>query len=240
MKKVTKRKSVYSNIRSTIQPVFTVPHGLVLDSRQKMDGLDLLSNLKDNSVPLTFFDPQYRSVLEKQSYGNEGKTRQKKRVALSQMSNTTIKQFLKEIERSLIETGHLMLWVDKFILCNELPLLLSESNLQIVDMITWNKMKIGMGYRTRRTSEYILVLQKAPIKAKGVWSIHNIPDVWNEKIKKENKNHTHTKPIELQKKLIEAVTNVGDVIVDPTAGGFSVMKSALDTGRHFLGCDLLG
>ena len=34
-----------------------------------------------------------------------------------------------------------------------------------------------MGYRTRRKSEYCLVLQKVPLRAKGVWRSHNIPDV---------------------------------------------------------------
>jgi site-specific DNA-methyltransferase (adenine-specific) len=29
-------------------------------------------------------------------------------------------------------------------------------------------MKMGMGYRTRRESEYLLVLQKPPLKAKGI------------------------------------------------------------------------
>jgi len=38
--------------------------------------------------------------------------------------------------------------------------------------------------------------------------------------------------------LIAAVTNEGDVVLDPAAGSFSVMESAIETNRLFLGCDL--
>lgn len=233
-----KGKNVFSGIRSIVQPHFNLPTGLKLDAPQKMDGLKLLKALPKMSVPLVFFDPQYRSILEKQQYGNEGE-RHKKRVELPQMSDKTIRKFLAEIERVLMPSGHLMLWVDKFIICSGIHSLLEGSGLQLVDMITWNKERMGMGYRSRRYSEHLVVLQKFPVRAKGVWRIHDIPDVWTEKMNGD-KNHTHAKPLNLQSKLIRAVTNKGDVIVDPAAGGYSVLKAARETGRHFLGCDILG
>ena len=96
-----------------------------------------------------------------------------------------------------------------------------------------------MGYRTRRVGEYLVVLQKLPKKAKGVWKIHNIRDIWEEKIVYNGK-HAHQKPINLQSKLIAAVSNEGDIIVDPAAGSFSVMTAAINEGRNFLGCDING
>ena len=63
-----------------------------------------------------------------------------------------------------------------------------------VDLITWNKGRIGMGYRTRRTAEYLIVLQKTPKRAKGVWTRHDIPDVWTEK---PSSKVTHSKPVEV-------------------------------------------
>ena len=38
------------------------------------DGLDFLKEFPETSVPLAFFDPQYRGVLDKMKYGNEGKS----------------------------------------------------------------------------------------------------------------------------------------------------------------------
>jgi len=228
--------SVYSKERVAIQPLFEVKN-LEMDTRQKMNGIDLLHRLPSCSIPVVFFDPQYRSILDKQSYGNEGK-RQKARAILPQMSYAIIKEFLVEIERILMPSGHLMLWVDKFIVCSGVQELTNGLGLQLVDLITWNKQRMGMGYRTRRVSEYLIILQKLPVRAKGIWSIHNIPDVWEEKVNSTNGNHTHSKPIGLQERLIEAVSNKGDIIVDPCAGSFSVMKAALNTGRHFIGCDI--
>jgi len=233
-------KSVFSKERQLQSPKVELPKKLKLDKRQKMDGLKLLKLLPKESVPLVFFDPQYRSILEKQKYGNEGEGRGKERAELPQMSNALIKKFLNEIERVLIPSGHLMLWVDKFIVVMGVHLFLEGSGLQLVDMITWNKKRMGMGYRSRRHSEHLVILQKLPVRAKGVWRMHDIPDVWDEKIENGDKNHAHTKPLGLQEKLIKAVTNVGDIIVDPAAGGYSVLKAAKETGRHFLGCDILG
>lgn len=229
-------KSVFSGERNIVQPEINL-NGLLMDSKQTMDGVELLSKLQSNSIPLVFFDPQYRQILDKQAYGNEGK-RQVRRALLPQMPEALIYQFLADIERVLLPTGHLMLWIDKFMLCSCSLSLLAHSNLQVVDMVTWNKERMGMGYRTRRYGEYLLILQKQPIRAKGVWKSHNIPDVWSEKV--ATIDHTHSKPIELQKRLILAVTNERDVVVDPAAGSYSVMKSALETNRHFIGCDISG
>ncbi len=199
----------------------------------------MLKLLPEKSIPLIFFDPQYRSVMDKQNYGNAGKNRGKKRLELPQQTNAQIKKFLKEIERVLIPSGHLMLWIDKFILVSGVHTILEGCSLQLVDMITWNKDRMGMGYRSRRFSEHLLVLQKPPVRAKGIWIIHNIPDVWKEKIENGDKNHTHAKPVELQTQLIKATTHKEDIVVDPAAGGYSVLKACQKAGRNFLGCDII-
>jgi len=210
---------------------------LILNSKLKMDGLYLLKSLEDNSINTVFFDPQYRGVLDKMNYGNEGE-RQIQRSKLIQMNERKITSFIKEINRTLKPSSHLFLWVDKFHLCEGISTWLKKTDLAIVDMVVWNKSRIGMGYRTRRSSEYLLILQKIPIKSKGIWQIKNIPDVWTEKIENKNKKHPHQKPIGLQKILIEAVTNPNDLVVDPAAGSYSILEACLLTKRNFLGCDL--
>ena len=92
-----------------------------------------------------------------------------------------------------------------------------------------------MGYRSRRRSEYLLVLQKRPIKAKGCWLIHSIPDVWQEKTPKM---HPHSKSICLQAALIEATTQNNDYVLDPASGGYSVFSACMKTGRNFIGEDI--
>lgn len=227
---------VFSNERIIHQPKFQLPDGLLFDQPQRMDGLQLIGRLPKASIPLVFFDPQYREILDKQNYGNEGE-RQKERSRLPQMMPSTIREFIRAIDDILMPSGHLMFWTDKFNLCegNVKPLF-SNTELQIVGMIIWDKGKIGNGYRERSRGEFLAIIQKAPKKAKGVWALHDIPDVWPET---KDKSHAHAKPLGLLKKLIEAVTNPGDLVVDPAAGGYNVLEAAAWTGRRFLGCDVV-
>lgn len=200
------------------------------------DGLELMKLLPDNSIDLCFFDPQYRGVMDKLSYGNEG-SRQKGRASLPQMPSELIIKFIHEIDRVVKPTSHLMLWIDKYHLVEGTDEWFGQTEFETVDLITWDKERIGMGYRTRRRSEYLLIKQKKPKRAKGVWTVHNIPDVWQEKL--PPKRYVHAKPIGLQSALIEAVTDEGDVVLDPSAGGWSVFSSCELTNRNFIGCDLI-
>lgn len=208
-----------------------------MNYRNLADGLDLLAHTEDCSITTGFFDPQYRGVLDKLNYGNEG-ARQKGRVDLPQMSEDIIKDFIKEYDRVLKPSGHLFLWVDKFHLCQGIQSWLKDTDLNLVDLIVWDKGKIGMGYRTRRKSEYLLVLQKSPVRAKGKWNDHAIPDVWLEKVVKTKDTHPHIKPVELIKRLITATTQENDVVLDAASGGYSVMQACMETNRNFLGGDI--
>jgi site-specific DNA-methyltransferase (adenine-specific) len=228
------RRSVFGHTRDLKQPDISLPPGFAPNAPNQADGLKLLGCLEPNSFSLCVFDPQYRGVLDKQKYGNEG-SRQKKRSVLPQMDEPQITAFISAIDKALMPSGHLLLWTDKFHLCTGVSHWLKDTDLNTVDLIVWNKMRMGMGYRTRRTSEYCLVLQKAPLRAKGVWLAHDIPDVWNEKLAVK---FTHAKPVGLQARLIEALTNPGDIVVDPAAGSYSVLDACRRMKREFLGCDI--
>ena len=229
--------TVFSKEREISAPGINLPDGFKYDTRMKMDGLTFLSRLQQDSFPVAFFDPQYRGILDKLGYGNEGEDRGKARSSLKQMSEDIICQFIAGLNRILLPSGHLFLWMDKFHLCTGFTDWLNGTQLEVVDMLTWDKGRMGMGYRTRRRCEYLIILQKQPRRAKGVWKIHNIPDVWLETV--ERNGHAHKKPVRLQEELISAVSNEGDVVVDPAAGSFSVMEACKLRNRKFLGCDIL-
>ena len=210
-------------------------HIYSVNKRNKADGLKLMGTINSGTIATAFFDPQYRGVLDKLKYGNEGESRGKARCELKQMDEETIIKFIKEIDRVLKSSGHLFLWVDKFHLCQGVLGWFSETSLNLVDMIVWDKDKIGMGYRTRRKSEYLVVLQKSPVRAKDCWLDHAIPDVW---VEKTVKVHPHSKPIMLQKSLIDATTREGDFVLDPASGGYSVFEACKMAGRDFIGGDI--
>jgi site-specific DNA-methyltransferase (adenine-specific) len=132
-----------------------------------------------------------------------------------------------------------MRWVDTYCLGEALNghgLGLAGS-LQCVDIIAWDNDRRpgGNGYRSRRCGDYLAVLQKAPIRAKATWRDHSIRSRWVEKV--DRKIHPHVKPIGLITRLIGAVTQPNDLVVDPAAGSFVVMRAANDLDRNFIGCD---
>lgn len=230
--------TVFSRERTVEAPAIELPAALQPNTRLAMDGLEFLAMLPEAAFPVAFFDPQYRGVLDKLQYGNEGVQRGRLRCSLEQMTEGTIARFVKGIDRALMPSGHLFLWMDKFHLCQGFRDWLDGTTLGVVDLINWNKGRMGMGYRSRRVTEYCVVLQKQPLRAKGVWKIHNIPDTWKERA--DTSEHPHSKPINLQGELIAAVSHSGDYVIDPAAGSFSVMEAARRRGRNFLGCDLNG
>lgn len=216
-----------------------LPKGLRVDARQVMDGRDLLARLPEGCARLAFFDPQYRGVLDRQKYGNEG-ARQKGRAALPQMPDAMIREFVTGLLRTLKPSGHLILWCDKFTVASGRHLLWWDRHvgrLHLVDKIVWNKIAPGMGRRSRCYYEEALVFQKHPTRAKGVWTDRGIMDCWPESA--DRSTHPHAKPAQLVYRLIRATTKSGDLVVDPCAGGYGVLEACRASGRRFVGCDLV-
>lgn len=208
------------------------------NARNKMGGAELLHSLDDGCAALAILDPQYRGVMDKMKYGNEG-ARQKARARLPQMTDDDVSFFVEEIARVLKPSGHLMLWLDKFGLgtATHIRWARRAKGLALVDLIHWNALRFGMGKRSRGTSEYVAVYQKQPTRAKGSWSDHRLRDSWAEAADRER--HPHAKPHALTERLIRAVTKKGDLVVDPCAGGYGVLEACRLTGREFVGCDLI-
>src|SRR4051794_26393225 len=143
---VQKNKSVYSKSRAKAkaQPNPILKSDKVsINETNVINGLDLLVNINSKVITACFFDPQYRGIMDKMKYGNEGQ-RQKERAILEQMSEDTIKLFVHEIDRVLIDSGHLFLWIDKFHLCEGTSHWTKDTSLSIVDLLTWDKGKIGI------------------------------------------------------------------------------------------------
>ena len=198
------------------------------------DALALLRPLSIGCTALVFFDPQYREVLDRLAYGNEG-ARQRERCALPAMTTGYIDACCREIARVLQPSGYLMLWSDAFRLC-EGAHQRGADVVKCVDLICWDNLRPGNGYRSRRRGGYLLVLQKPPLRAKATWRDHRIPDRWVEKV--DRRIHPHAKPAGLIARLIGATTRPGDLVIDPAAGGFTVMHVAIEMERWFLGCDI--
>lgn len=203
------------------------------NTAQRGDTLALLRSLPDSCTPLVFFDPQHRGVLDYLKLGNEG-ARQRGRAQLPAMGEDYIDRVCLESARALRPGGNLMRWVDTFCLCEGHHLRIADA-VKSVDLIAWDNLRMGMGKRTRRRGDYLLILQKPPISAR-TWRDHGIANRWSEKV--DRSWHPHIKPIGLITRLIGAVTEPGDLVVDPAAGSFVVMQAAHQLARNFVGCDI--
>ena len=104
-------------------------------------------------------DPQYRTILDAMDYGNEG-ARQRDRVALPQMCDELIGLFGWEADRIIMPSGYVMLWTDKIGSCSPPQIIVNGrkvvhatmNGFKLVDRITWDRQKLGMGYRSRAQS----------------------------------------------------------------------------------------
>lgn len=211
---------------------------LVRNDRQKIDGIELFARLPDRIAKLVICDPQYRTGLDQLKFGNEG-ARQTERARLPQMADSTISFMVEEAERVLKPSGHLALWLDKFSIGTgqHLKYLRRVRHLQVVDLLAWNKLRVGMGRRFRCVTEYLVIAQKQPVRAKDCWTDHRINDCWSEST--DRRIHAHAKPYVLTERLIRAVTERGDLVVDPCAGGYGVLEACRSSGREFIGGDLI-
>jgi site-specific DNA-methyltransferase (adenine-specific) len=200
---------------------------------QPGDSLALLRLLPNSCTPLVFFDLQYRGVLDRLQYGNEG-ARPSGRFNLPAMTSDYTDACCREAGRVLVPSGYLLRWTDTFHLYEGDHLRIA--GLKCVDIIAWDSLRPGNGYRSRRLGDYLLVLQKPALAAKSTWRDHGIWYRWPEKI--DHGIHPHVKPIGLISRLIGAVTRPGDLVVDPAAGSFVIMHAAHVLGREFIGCDI--
>ena len=200
--------------------------------KQEGEALELLQSLADKSVKLVFLDPQYEDVGDI--------SRSNSLAPLNNQTEYQIINIIKEIERVLVPQGFLLLWVNKKFLGNDkVSLWLNQARkLKVVDFLVWDKGFFGFGNYFRSQCEYAFLIQKKPTSGKKFKNL-SFANIWKEKITQwKEKNHPHQKPYFLIRSLIEAMSEEGDLVVDPCAGSFVVLDACEIMGREFIGCDL--
>lgn len=142
-------------------------------------------------------------------------------------------QFLAECQRVLKpETGHIYMMFDSFSLLTLGPLM--RDYFEVKNLITWDKVNIGMGHYYRRRHEYIIFATSGNNR-----KLRNqtFPDVWRFK-RITRAGYATQKPVELFQTMIFASSKPGFTVCDPFTGSGSSAVAAVKNQCHFLGCDI--
>jgi site-specific DNA-methyltransferase (adenine-specific) len=122
-------------------------------------------------------------------------------------------------------------WVSSRVLCD----IAGGLGFVVWDPIVWDKVSIGMGYHYRRRYELILFFEKGKRKLRDL----SIPNVLRFRVPRGRDVYPAEKPVELLEVLIRQSSGRGDMIMDPFCGSGATCVAAYNTGRKYVGYDIL-
>ncbi len=205
------------------------------------DAISFLSKLPDQSVDIIVTDPAYSGMNNKLmlgkgrivgQYSDKGKENGKW-FGEFEDSAENYRLFLTQCKRVLKpSTGHIYIMFDSFSMLS-LGHLVREY-FDVKNLITWDKVNIGMGHYFRRRHEYIIFATNGNNR-----HIRNrtFPDVWRFKRIHASKYPTQ-KPVEVFQAMIFASGDKNFTVCDPFLGSASSAIAALKNKCTFVGCDI--
>jgi site-specific DNA-methyltransferase (adenine-specific) len=207
------------------------------------DVINFLKSLPDESVDIIATDPAYSGMNNKLKlgkgrivgkYSEKGKTNGK---WFSEFEDTeeNYALFLSECKRVLKkETGHIYIMFDSYSLLTLGSIV--RKYFEVKNLITWDKVNIGMGHYFRRRHEYIIFGTNGNTR-----KIRNrkFPDVWRFK-RIHNSKYPTQKPIEVFQAMIHASTEPKKnfTVCDPFMGSASSAIASIKNNCNYIGCDI--
>lgn len=205
------------------------------------DAVNFLKGLKSGSVDLIVTDPAYSGMNQHLRLGKgrivgqyNDKSDQGKWFNEFHDNEENYESFLNECYRVLKDDSHIFIMFDSFSLMTLSNLVRRTFNVK--NIITWDKVNIGMGHYFRRQSEFILFA----CKGKKPVSRRDMPDIWQIK-RIHNAAYPTQKPVELFEAMIASsrLKEEADYLVcDPFLGSGSSAIASLRQGCKFVGSDI--
>jgi site-specific DNA-methyltransferase (adenine-specific) len=214
------------------------------DSRVKIykdDAISFLKKLPSNSVDIIVTDPAYSGMNNKLKLGSGrivGKYSEKgkengKWFGEFEDNEENYTLFLSECKRVLKKsTGHIYIMFDSYSLLSLGNVV--RNHFDVKNLITWDKVNIGMGHYYRRRHEYVIFATNGNTrKIKN----RSFPDVWRFKRIHSAKYPTQ-KPVEVFQAMIHASAEKDFTVCDPFLGSASSAIAAIKNNCNFIGCDI--
>jgi site-specific DNA-methyltransferase (adenine-specific) len=228
-------------------PVLDRDHEVVLDDGrrarlQQADALKLLAALPDGSVDLVVTDPAYNGMNQHLKLGKGrivGKYRDRgdgeRWFDEFDDSPGNYALFCSEVARVLGPDRAAFLMFDAYSMLTLGPVV--REHFHVKNVVTWDKVAMGMGHHFRRQSEFLLYVTTG----KARLARRDVADVW--RIRRVHRaGYPTQKPIELFEAMIAA--SIGQradrdiVVCDPFLGSGSAAVAALRQGCSFIGGDV--
>lgn len=200
-----------------------------------------LQSLPAESVDVITTDPAYSGMNNHLQLGrgriigkySDKGTENGKWFAEFEDSEANYRAFLAECQRVLkTETGHIYIMFDSYSLLTLGPLV--REYFDVKNVITWDKVNIGMGHYYRRRHEYILFATNNNTRKLRSQSF---PDIWRFK-RIYRAPYATQKPVELFQTMFFASAEAGFTVCDPFVGSGSSAIAAIKNGCNFMGCDV--
>ena len=204
----------------------------------RADCIAFLRSLPDASVDVIATDPAYSGMNQHLQLGHgrivghyASEHGASKWFAEFHDDPDNYRIFLQECHRVLRNDRHIYIMFDSFSLLTLGPVV--REIFDVKNLITWDKISLGMGHYFRRRHEYILFASKGKRKL----SRRDIPDVW--RVRRIHRARYPTqKPVEVFEAMLVGSSEPGFVICDPFVGSGSAAIAALRRGCSFIGCDV--
>lgn len=207
----------------------------------KDDAISFLKKLPSNSVDIIATDPAYSGMNNKLQLGkgrivgkySDKGTEDGKWFGEFEDSEENYSLFLTECQRVLKKsTGHIYIMFDSYSLLTLGNIV--RNYFEVKNLITWDKVNIGMGHYFRRRHEYIIFATNGNTR-----KIKNrkFPDVWRFK-RIHNSKYPTQKPVEVFQAMIYASSEKDFTVCDPFTGSASSAIAAIKNNCKFVGCDI--
>ena len=149
-------------------------------------------------------------------------------------NDITFDEWLPECYRVLKPSTHAYVMINGRNL-KDLQVAAENAGFVYQNLLVWKKNNATPNKYFMQNGEFILMLSKRPARSinnLGEQTVFEIPNYIG------NKYHPSEKPVELMKRLIEASSNIGDLVYDPFMGSGSVAKACIELDRQWIGSEI--
>lgn len=205
------------------------------------DCLEIMKNIKENSIDLIITDPPYKNTSRGCSgtMGGYWKSEKAKKGIIFDYNSISCKEYLPEFYRILKDKTIC------YVMCNNINLLEIISTgincgFHFVKCLIWEKGNKICGRYYMNCFEYIILFRKGgdkPINKCGTPDILKIPV---KKLKDINGKNLHDteKTVELMEILIENSSQENEIVLDPFMGIGGVGVACKNLNRKFIGVEI--